>query len=242
MKEGEQEALLNVTKAMYWVASEDIAVLKYPSLSRTLLPSLSPSISMPIENEKTKDANYANRSAAGELIEAITSCLDEHLTALLHNSPVLSWQCDETADIAKKKQLIIYVTCLEDGVTAVSAFMTLVNVECCDAITILNAIKSEFAKRGVDPSKITANGSDGASVFTGIKSGVYTKWKELVNPHSISQHCNCHKFALGTKNANEEVPYYKEYEGYVSSTYGIVARSAKRAGELNKLQIATGEK
>ena len=51
-------------------------------------------------------------------------------------------------------------------------------------------------------------GSDGASVMTGVRSGISTRLK-ADNPYIVNIHCVAHRLALAAAQASDKVRYLK---------------------------------
>ena len=64
----------------------------------------------------------------------------------------------------------------------------------------LRRVKKELHKKGLDITKMCAFGADGASTFSGKKSGVGVRLLEF-NPSIIFQHCHDHRLALACKRS-----------------------------------------
>lgn len=89
--------------------------------------------------------------------------------------------------------------------------------------------------------KVIGIGSDGASVMTGCKSGVATRFR-LKCPHLISIHCMAHRFNLYTSQASKNISYLKEnFEKTFKDLYYYFHKSAKRVEYLKEMQKNIGE-
>ena len=63
-------------------------------------------------------------------------------------------------------------------------------------------------EKGVSVDKVIGFGSDGASIMTGKKNGVATRFKKVA-PHMIAVHCMAHWLNLCSSKSADSVPYLK---------------------------------
>ena len=89
-------------------------------------------------------------------------------------------------------------------------FLKVVDLPDGKACTITQALIAHLQWVGLSIDSLSSFGSDGASVMTGRHSGVAARLCEL-NAQIIPVHCICHRLALATGQASNEVPYLKEY-------------------------------
>lgn len=87
--------------------------------------------------------------------------------------------------------------------------------------------------------KLTALGTDNASVTTGINNGVYVKLKAEV-PHLILIRCVCHSLQLAVSHATSEcLP--RNLEFLIKETYNWFAHSSVRQGKYKELYSTINE-
>ena len=82
---------------------------------------------------------------------------------------------------------------------------------------------------------VMIDGSDGANVITGKRNGVAKKLKDL-NPKLTDIHCICHRLALASKDAFNEIPYLKKYEETLAALFKFYHNSSVRAAALKEIQ------
>lgn len=158
-------------KCVHWLSTEDLPFLKYKSLLN-FLHSLTVEDIESISILKNSEIQYDSSTTCSELLDSISSVVEDDLQRDLQNSPVVTALADESTDIANNKRLVIYAQIISNDMKPSTRFLT--NVECHDASGkgIADSILQEFQKRGVGPQKILSLGSDGASVMTGKKNGM----------------------------------------------------------------------
>ena len=110
---------------------------------------------------------------------------------------------DESTDVSVLKQLAIYGRDVTAGKLK-TRYLKIVDIDDGKATTILPHLESS----GKDLNNISSFGSDGASVMIGCCGGVATLLHSL-NNEIISVHCICHRLALASGQASNQVKYFK---------------------------------
>ena len=163
---------------------------------------------------------------------------------MIKDSPYISILTDESTDISNTKKVVIYVKILDPKTHVPSThFFGNVSVEgsSCNAEVLFECICNFMKDKGVPLHNLMGFGSDGASVMTGIKSGVATRFRQLC-PHMINIHCMAHRFNLCTSLASKDIPYLKNtFEPMFRDIYYYFDKSANRAAELKELQKVLDE-
>ncbi|KAK6175160.1 hypothetical protein SNE40_013682 [Patella caerulea] len=77
--------------------------------------------------------------------------------------------------------------------------------------------------------------TDGAAVMVGSRSGLTTRFKELV-PGLPSTHCIAHRLALCSSGAADAIPYLIKYQELVNCIYKYFSNSPKNLCSLEKIQ------
>ena len=113
---------------------------------------------------------------------------------------------DESTDIAVSKLLTVCIRYFSTEMNKiVSTFLGIIELEKCDANSIVQGIKELLNSLKLDPKKIQGVGTDNASVMCGVKNGVYVKMKsEFRNNSIILIRCICHSLQLALSHATEE--------------------------------------
>lgn len=97
-----------------------------------------------------------------------------------------AWIIDESTDVVKSKQLLLYVVYFVGHVFVETKLFEIIEISGGDSNTVHVALKKALTDKGVDTSKCAvAGGSDGASVMTGEKAGVSKRWEKSENPFSL---------------------------------------------------------
>lgn len=167
------------------------------------------------------------RTKCGQIIKrAIYPHFINELLADIGNS-VFSLIIDESTDIATIKYLGIVIKYFSVNVNdIVTTYLKLVEIDKCDAESIVNAIKNLLLEYEIPLQNMVGLGTDNASVMVGVNNGVYQKLKKEV-PHLMLIPCICHSLQLAVSAATAEfLPPKLEY--MISETYNWFARSTLR--------------
>ena len=89
--------------------------------------------------------------------------------------------------------------------------------------------------RNLPVEKLFGMATDGASVMTGVHSGVTTCMKEKT-PFMLTTHCIAHHLALASGKAADTVQYFKKYQQYVNNVYKYFHYSPKHSNTLKRVQ------
>ena len=101
-----------------------------------------------------------------------------------------------------------------------------------DAASIYSALIECLKEKNLQVSKIVGLGFDGASTFSGKKSGVQTRIKAIV-PHALFVHCHCHLLQLDCVQAANSTPGIKHV---YTSLWKFFHCSPKRTESLKEVQ------
>ena len=162
-------AILVAMKTVHWLASQDVALMKYKSLMSLFKDLDVPYISHLAVSENVQ---YESSDSVLEFLEAMSQYVENEHVKALQSSPYVSVLADESTDIAVRKRLVIYAQVIDPiNMSPNTLFLTNVELQEATGAGIAAAIFNELQERGVPQTKIMSLGSDGASVMTGILSG-----------------------------------------------------------------------
>ena len=159
------KAILTHFQVAYFVAKEDVTILKFKALlERCHCPHLTREL-------------YHNRDACHEMITILGDCLELQLVELIHNTPFAGIMIDESTDLSVRKNLVVYINVLSKSGDVFCYFAHLAEMKQCDAEALTEAIIQYLNQRKIDISKLSGLGSDGASVMVGKHNGVGARMK-----------------------------------------------------------------
>lgn len=198
---------LTAMRAVYWLAKEDIATVKYDSLLNFLdevgLES--------VKNLRVGGNNtYRSHQSAEGLQDAIATVLKSNIDKLVDASPFFSLLIDESTDVSNHENLFVYVKLLNEFRPELH-FLENINVRDGKAETITTAVNLLMERRNLHKDKMTGFGSNGASVMTGKNNGVSKQMKDD-SPFLVSIHCMVHRLAPCTSQAANGIPYLAKFK------------------------------
>ena len=153
-----------------------------------------------------QNAVYTSRGAVVEFIQALGTWTEESLLKKLL-SAIFQYNGDECTDVSVIEELSIFCRWEENGV-AVESFLEIIPLKRTNAETIYTAITNCLKSKGLQVSSIIGLGFDGATTFSGKKTGVQTRLKKHA-PHAIFVHCHCHMLQLACVQAANSTPGIK---------------------------------
>ena len=121
---------------------------------------------------------------------------------------------DESTDVSILKQLVIYGRAVAVGKLKTKYLES----DDGKAVTIVDALTSYLHSAGLDLNHMSSFGSDGASVMTGCCGGVATLLRNE-NCKMIAFHCTCHRLALASGQAYNQVKYLKQMKDHLVSLW-----------------------
>ena len=78
-------------------------------------------------------------------------------------------------------------------------------------------------------------GFDGAATFSGDKTGVQRRLKEI-SPHALFAHCRCHVLQLASVQAANATPGINHVDTTLMTLWKFFHHSPKRAESLKEIQ------
>ncbi|XP_070539515.1 zinc finger protein 862-like [Ptychodera flava] len=207
IKQTEIETLCKSFMSAYWIAKQEIANSKFPSLLQL------------VEDLGVKELRHFHHKSSMSLREIFISLGQEGSKVLLEKLQQVNCygvMCDDVTDIAVTEQFICFVQYLDTSTqSAETAFLFVENVlkdsDSASATAMLQILQDKFTEYNLEVKKISGFVSDGASVMTGKRGGLATLLRQI-NPTLISIHCICHRLALACLDSNKDIHYIGDIE------------------------------
>ena len=230
----EEGRLKGIMMNVYWLAKENIALWKLPSLCRLCA-----------WHGVFLGRNYINHVMARDMAMSLAHVLRERINTALRMSPAFALMVDESTDVSSANSMVLYVRLFMNGV-AMTVLWGLVQVTSANADGLVNVIEERFKEQDVSMDRLFCFASDGASVMTGDArdgGGVAVKLQAAWNVFMVLVHCIAHRLALGCADACEDNPIADCFDKALHGIVGYHSYSPKRKEHLHslqeKLQIAT---
>ena len=181
-----------------------------------------------------RNASYTSKIAVVDFVNAIGTWVEESLLKRLRQVPFYSIMADECTDVTTIEELSIFCRWIEDGVP-VEHFIEIVPMKKADAESIHSALVECLKGKSIQLSRIIGMGFDGASTFSGSRTGVQTRLKKQ-SPHAIFVHCHCHLLQLACVQAANATAGIKHVYITLTALWKFFHYSPKRAQSLKEVQ------
>ena len=189
----------------------------------------------------TINKNYENDTMCCQFVDSLSFVIERSILGTLRKSEYYSILIDESMDITRTEQLLIYARYFDSLKNEFkTSFLKVLPLQSQTGAHIYLAIKNFLKEKNIDTRKCIALGSDGAYNLTGYKKGVYS-YLLKENPFLVLRHCANHRLALANSDATKEVNYIREYIDIVSDIYNFFSKSARRNVLLKKFQAEVME-
>ena len=162
-----KEKIKGVMRNVLWLAKEKIALRKLASLCD--LVEL---------HGVVLGKHYVNHVAARDFTLSIAHVLRMRIINAARISPALGLMVDESTDVGKHGNSILYLRLLMGGIF-VTVFYRIAQVSDASAEGLASLITETFEQDGVPKSRLYSFASDGASVMTGAENGVAARLRDL---------------------------------------------------------------
>ena len=190
-----------------------------------------------------KGKHLTNRSEQrmAEMVAAIGESLEQQILQQVSKSPYYSIIIDEATDISVTKSLGIAIQYLDSNSKVRVRNVALLEVRCGTAEIITDTLFQYLNDHGkLRLENLAGGASDGASVMTGIHSGVMTRIKSQV-PCFVATHCSAHRLSLACVDALESCSLVNQFHLLVIQMYSFFSRSTVRTAELKEMQTVLNE-
>ena len=153
------------------------------------------------------NATYTSKMAVVEFVNALGTWVEESLLKWLHKAPFFSILADECTDVTTIELLTICCRWVESGVPE-EHFVEILPLKKANAESIYSALVEYGREKNIQLGRLIGMGFDGAATFSGDKTGVQRRLKEL-SPHALFVHCCCHVLQLASVQAANATPGIK---------------------------------
>ena len=116
---------------------------------------------------------------------------------------------DECTDVTIIQELTICCRWVESGVPE-EHFIEILPLKKANAESIYSALVEYCREKNIQLGRLIGMGFDGAATFSGDKTGVQRRLKELV-PHALFVHCHCHILQLAFVQTANVTPAHLMY-------------------------------
>ena len=181
-----------------------------------------------------KNATYTSHIAVVEFLQALGTWVEESTLKRLQRASYYSIMADECTDITTVEELSVFCRWEEDGLP-VEHFLEIVHLQKANAESIHSALIECLKQKNLQVKRIVGMGFDGASTFSGPKTGVQARMKKLA-PHALFVHCHCHLLQLACVQAANSTPGIKHVYVTLTALWKFFHYSPKRTQSLKDVQ------
>ena len=181
-----------------------------------------------------KNAVYTSHVAVVEFMEALGIWVEESLLKRLRQASCFSIMADECTDVSTVEEMSVFCR-WEEGGSPEEHFLEIIHLKRANAESIYSALVECLKEKDLQVSRIVGMGFDGASTFSGKKTGVQTRIKKLA-PHALFVHCHCHLLQLACVQAANSTTGIKHVYVSLTALWKFFHYSPKRAESLKMVQ------
>ena len=140
-------------------------------------------------------------------MNALGTWVEESLLKWFIRHPFFSIMADECTDVTTIEELTISCRRVESGVPE-EHFIEILHLKNANAESIYSALVEYYREKNIQLGRLIGMGFNGAATFSGDKTGVQRRWKEL-SLCAIFVHCRCHVLQLASVQAANATPGIK---------------------------------
>ena len=178
--------------------------------------------------EKTgRNAMYTSHVAVVEFVQALGTWVEESILKRLQQASHYSIMADECTDITTVEEMSVFCRWEEKGIPE-EHFLEIVHLRQANAESIFSALVECLKEKKLQINRIVGMDFDGASTFSGGKTGVQTRMKTLA-PHALFVHCHCHLLQLACVQAANSTKGIKHVYATLMALWKYFHCSPKRA-------------
>ena len=155
-------AVKKALRCVYWLAKEEIASHKFPSLVNLIKmmgDSDLPHLNMADPTRRRMRLTYKSSQAIEDFQTALNEVVEKNVLHTVQSSPVISIMVDETSDVTVTRKLIVYAKSITEETGSVAeVFVSNVNLEgSATAETIRAKLLDVLHEKGIPQSNRIGN-------------------------------------------------------------------------------------
>ena len=142
------------------------------------------------------------KNGSSRVCDALRTWVEESLLKRLHKAPFFSIMADECTDVTTIEEVTICCRWVESGVPE-EHVIEILPLKKANAESIYSALVEYYREKNIQLGRLIGMGFDGAATFSGDKTGVQRRLKELA---PLFVHCHCHVLQLASVQAANATP------------------------------------
>lgn len=183
-----------------------------------------------------KNAMYTSPTIQNTLLKIMGDLIRNKICDSVRKAGFYSILADETKDLRKKEQLSIavrYVDVDSNSAKITERFLTYDEASSLNAESLSKYILDTLNLYSLDVSMMVSQGYDGASVMSGVCSGVQQRIKEIA-PQALYVHCRAHCLNLVLVDCMKNNSHASQFFSLVQSLYVFLSSSKAHAIFIEK--------
>ncbi|XP_070568044.1 zinc finger MYM-type protein 6-like [Ptychodera flava] len=128
--------------------------------------------------------HYSHHESLDEFYQSIMTVIERKILNDVKSCPfkIYAKQLDEATDVSNLSTLMLYIRFVNNDGNVESHFLSVRELADCTAGEIYKTVSTLLDEKDLDQSNLICLATDGASVMTGHKTGVTTRFKDK-NPY-----------------------------------------------------------
>jgi len=176
---------------------------------------------------KSRYGHYTSPEYQNDLIHILGCCIRKNILNKMSPFSIYSILVDETKDSSKKEQLSFLIRFVDINFNIFEKALGCSHMKKSDATSLAQEIVKLIQENNLDINKCIAQCYDGASVKSGVYSGVQQKISEIV-PHAVYIHCYAHRLNLCLVDCIQNVPLIVDFFDTIQNLYKYLMNSQTR--------------
>jgi len=184
---------------------------------------------------KKKTDKYTSPEMQNEMIKVMGLSILRKIASNIRNSPFYTIMVDETADMANIEQVVVCLRWVNEIFEVHEEFVGLYQVEAIHSEKIFEVITDVMLRLNLCMSKIRGQCYDGASVMTGVKSGVVARLN-AAEPRAVFTHCYGHALNLACADTFRKCKLMQDALDTTHEITKLIKKSPRRDGIFKRLK------
>ncbi len=188
------------------------------------------------------NAKYTSASMQNEIISVLAELVRRKIAARVREAKLYTILADGTTDKNRVEIQGLVIRFMYTDGTMKEHCLDIKGIEDRSAQGILSFIESTLKKRQISLGGIVSQSYDGASVMSGVHSGLQARMNEICGRTVLYVHCFLHKISLVVVEVMKSIEEISDYFSTSASLYNFFKKAAVAAcydGSSLKRLIAT---
>ncbi len=170
-----------------------------------------------------------------EMIKVMGLSIVRKIASNIRSSPFYTIMVDETTDMANIEQVVVCLRWVNEIFEVQEEFVGLYQVESVHSEKIYQVITDILLRLNLCMSKVRGQCYDGASVMTGVKSGVVARVK-AAEPRAVFTHCYGHALNLACADTFRQCKLMQDALDTTHEITKLIKKSPRRDSIFKQLK------